>query len=227
MGVLNLPAIEASLRDVQQRFDAINSHLAGQREWMSDEVIKNLLAGYAYIDILVDWGIDVFAKGKHKYLLELNNIVLCGPDQELRAEFSHHIEATRSRFYEEPEGGIEEIVEWRSRRLSESVWKLAAGLYAQTLCRPQLFIEGNHRSSALIAGYLLLRDGKPPFVLTTENATTYFELSSAIRNIEKRGISALFRLPGLRRRFARFLEEQTNPNYLLTVGSTADHATIV
>ena len=39
-------------------------------------------------------------------------IVLCGPDQTLRAEFAQHLKATENRFYEEPEGGIEDIVEW-------------------------------------------------------------------------------------------------------------------
>ena len=215
MGLLNLPAIEASLRRVQQGFESINQQLTGQRDPMSDEVVENLLAGYAYVDILIEWDIDVFAKGKHKYLLELNNIVLCGPDQDLRAEFAQHIKATYNRFYEEPGGGIEDMVEWRANHLSESVWKLAAGLYVRALSRPQLFIEGNHRTGALIASYVLLRGGKPPFVLTVENAQAYFDPSTVIRNISKLGPIALFRLPGVKNRFAQFLEDQANPGYLI------------
>jgi hypothetical protein len=214
MGLLNLPAIEASLRRVQQGFESINQQLTGQRDPMSDEVVENLLAGYAYVDILIEWDIDIFAKGKHKYLLELNNIVLCGPDQELRAEFAQHIKATYDRFYEEPGGGIEDMVEWRANYLSESVWKLAAGLYVRALSKPQLFIEGNHRTGALLASYVLLKAGKPPFVLTVENAVAYFDPSTVIRNIDKLGPMALFRLPGIKRRFARFLEDQANPDYL-------------
>ncbi len=221
MGLLNLPAIEASLRRVQQGFESINQQLTGQRDPMSDEVVENLLAGYAYVDILIEWDIDIFAKGKHKYLLELNNIVLCGPDQELRAEFAQHIKATYNRFYEEPGGGIEDMVEWRANHLSESVWKLAAGLYVRALSRPQLFIEGNHRTGALIASYVLLRGGKPPFVLTVDNALAYFDPSTVIRNISKLGPIALFRLPGVKSRFARFLEDQTNPCYLLAPDAPA------
>ena len=221
MGLLNLPVIEASLRRVQQNFESINQQLTGQRDPMSDEVVENLLAGYAYVDILIEWDIDIFAKGKHKYLLELNNIVLCGPDQELRAEFAQHIKATHSRFYEEPGGGIEDMVEWRANHLSESVWKLAAGLYVRALSRPQLFIEGNHRTGALIASYVLLRGGKPPFVLTVDNALAYFDPSTVIRNISKLGPIALFRLPGVKSRFARFLEDQTNPCYLLAPDAPA------
>jgi len=214
MGLLNLPAIDLSLRQVQSEFEFINQRLSGQRDPMSDRVVENLLAGYTFVDILVDWGIDVFAMGKHKYLLELNNIVLCGPDQELRAGFSQHIEATKNRFYDEPEGGIEDIVEWRARHLDQSVWQLAAGLYVRTLSKPQLFVEGNHRTGALLASYVLLRAGKPPFVLTVENALAYFDPSTVIRNTDKLGLMALFRLPGIKKRFARFLEDQADPRYL-------------
>jgi prophage maintenance system killer protein len=215
MGLLNLPAIESSLRQVQREFESINQRLSWQRDPMSDMVVDNLLAGATFVDVLLDWGIDVFAMGKHKYLLELNNIVLCGPDQTLRAEFARHLKATENRFYEEPEGGIEDIVEWRARHLHESVWKLAAGLYVRALGKPQLFIEGNHRTGVLLASYVLMRAGKPPFVLTVENALAYFDPSTVIRNTSKLGPMALFRLPGIKKRFARFLEDQANPRFLL------------
>lgn len=215
MGLLNLAAIESSLRRVQREFESINPRLSGQRDPMSDMVVENLLAGYTFVDVLIDWDIDVFAMGKHKYLLELNNIVLCGPDQALRAEFAHHLKATENRFYAEPEGGIEDIVEWRARHLSESAWKLAAGLYVRVLSKPQLFIEGNHRTGALLASYVLMRAGKPPFVLTVENAVAYFDPSTVIRNTRKLGPMALFRLPGINKRFARFLEDQADSRFLL------------
>ena len=221
MGLLNLPAIESSLRQVQREFESINQCLSWQRDPMSDVVVENLLAGYSYVDVLIDWDIDVFVMGKHKYLLELNNIVLCGPDQDLRAEFSRHIEATKNRFYDEPEGGIEDIVEWRARHLDQSVWKLAAGLYVRTLSKPQLFVEGNHRTGALLASYVLLRAGKPPFVLTVENAVAYFNPSTVIRNTSKLGPMALFRLPGIKKRFARFLENQADSRYLLAPDAQA------
>lgn len=216
MHSLNLPAIEASLRRVQREFDAINQRLSWQRDPLSDAVIDNLLAGYTYVDVLVEWGIDVFAKGKHKYLLELNNVVLCGPDQTQRAEYRQYIEATETRFYDEPGGGIEDLVEWRARHLGDSIWKLAAGVYVRSLSKPQLFIEGNHRTGTLLASYLLLRAGRPPFVLTVENALAYFEPSTVIRNTSKLGPMGLFRLPGIKKRFARFLEQQADPGYLLS-----------
>ncbi|HMQ13230.1 MAG TPA: hypothetical protein PKD21_07265, partial [Candidatus Competibacter phosphatis] len=63
---LDLEAIATSLRRVQMEFEVINQQLSWQRDPMSDEVVENLLAGYAYVDALVDAGIDFFVMGQHK-----------------------------------------------------------------------------------------------------------------------------------------------------------------
>ncbi len=224
---LDLEAIAISLRRVQMEFDAINQQLSWQRDPMSDEVVENLLAGYAYVDALVDAGIDVFVMGQHKHLLELNTLVLCGRNLERRAEFAAHIEATERHFYEERQGGIEDIVEWYSRHRHEPAWKLAAGLYVRILSKPQLFIEGNHRTGVLVASYVLLRNGLPPFVLTVENALAYFDPSTVIRGTNKLGLLALFRLPGIKKRFARFLRDQPSSDYLLTDDPRAGESEII
>lgn len=217
--LLNLPAIEASLRRVQQEFDVINQRLSAQRDPMSDEVVENLLAGYGFVDDLVKSGVDVFSMGQHHHLLELNTLVLCGRNPVRRAEFALHIAATKRRFYEEREGGIEDLAEWCSRHWSESVWRLAAGVYMRILSKPQLFIEGNHRTGALIMSYVLLRKGKPPFVLSVDNTLAYFDPSTVIRNTSKLGPIALFRLPGVKKRFAQFLEAHADDVYLLAPDS--------
>ena len=213
---LDLEAIATSLRRVQMEFEVINQQLSWQRDPMSDEVVENLLAGYAYVDALVDAGIDVFVMGQHKHLLELNTLVLCGRNPERRAEFAAHIEATERYFYEERQGGIEDIVEWYFRHRHEPAWKLAAGLYVRILSKPQLFIEGNHRTGVLVASYVLLQNALPPFVLTVENALAYFDPSTVIRGTNKLGPLALFRLPGIKKRFARYLQDQPGSGYLLT-----------
>lgn len=217
--MLNFPAIEASLRRVQQEFELINQRLSAQRDPLSDEVVENLLAGYGFVDDLVKSGVDVFSMGQHHHLLELNTLVLCGRDPARRAEFAPHIAATERRFYEEREGGIEDLVEWRARHRNESAWKLAGGTYVRILSKPQLFIEGNHRTGALIMSYVLLRKGKPPFVLNVDNALAYFDPSTVIRDTSKLGAMALFRLPGIKSRFAQFLEEHTDDVYLLAPDS--------
>ena len=177
------------------------------------------MAGYALVDALVDARIDIFAMGRLKYLLELNRLVLWGAGAQ--DESARHFEATERRFYEEQEGGIQDIVEWLVAHRGDSVWKRAAGVYVRILSKPQLFIEGNHRTGALVMSYLLVREAKPPFVLAVDNAEAYFDPSTLIRDIRKRSPAAIFRLPGIKHRFAKFLSAQADRQYLQSPAAQA------
>jgi hypothetical protein len=211
---LDLPAIEASLRRVQREFARINEQLSPPRDPLADDVVHNMVAGYELVDLLAASEIDPFAMGNLKYLLELNTTVLCGTDPVRREEYACHRQTTEERFYEAQQGGIQDLVEWYESRRGYSPWTLAAGVYIRLLSRPQLFVEGNHRTGTLTMSYILVRANEPPFVLTTENAATYFDLSAVIRDTEKQGLAMLFRSPGLIRRFASFLQEHSDRTYL-------------
>jgi len=214
---LNLPAIEASLRLVQQELTLINEGLSSPREPLTDGVIANMLAGYALVDGLVAAGVDLFAMGNLKYLLELNATVLCGTDPESRAEYARHRQTTEDRFYDERDGGIQDLVEWYELHHQYSAWMRAAGVYVRLLSRPQLFVEGNHRTGALAMSYILVREQEPPFVLSPANAPAYFDPGLVIRDTEKQGLAMLFRSPGVIKRLAGFLVEYADPAYLLPV----------
>ena len=214
---LNLPAIERSLRLVQQEFTLINDGLSSPRELLADDVIANMLSGYALVDALVAANVDVFAMGNLKYLLELNATVLCGTDPESRAEYARHRQTTEERFYDQRDGGIQDLVEWYELHLQDSAWMRAAGVYVRLLGRPQLFVEGNHRTGALAMSYILLREQEPPFVLSPANAPAYFDPGLVIRDTEKQGLAMLFRSPGVIKRLAGFLVEHADPAYLLPV----------
>ena len=211
---MNLPAVEASLRRVQQEFTRINQRLRARRDPLDDRVVDNLLAGYAFVDALVADGVDLFALGSSKQLLELNVLVLCGTSAARREAYALHLEATERRFYEERRGGVQDLVEWLARHRDETVWRRAAGAYIRILSHPQLFIEGNHRAGALVMSYLLVREGQPPFVLSPENAGAYFEPSTVIRNLEKHSVGMLVRLPRIRYRLAALLREHADCRYL-------------
>jgi hypothetical protein len=200
---------------VQQEFARINQALSPPRDAMSDDAVRNMVAGYELVDALVAGGIDLFAMGNLKYLLELNTTVLCGTDPGKREEYARHRQTTEQRFYEEQRGGIRDLVEWYEGRRGDSPWMRAAGVYIRLLSRPQLFVEGNHRTGALAMSYVLVRENEPPFVLTTENAATYFDPSAVIQDTEKQGLTMLFRSPGLTRRLATFLLEHADRTYLL------------
>jgi hypothetical protein len=88
-------------------------------------------------------------------------------------------------------------------------------VYISILSEPQLFIEGNHRTGALVMSYILARDGCPPFVLTADNARAYLDPSTLITETRKHSLVALFRIPKITRYFAKFLKEQADRKYLI------------
>jgi len=203
------------LRRAQQRFDRINEQLSARRDPLDDVVIGNMMAGYAMVDTLVANDVDLFALGNSKHLLELNTLVLCGTSSGRRATYARHIAATEHRFYDERHGGVRGLVEWQMQHRDESAWIRAAGAHVLILSKPQLFIEGNHRTGALVMSYLLVREDKPPFVLTAGNAQAYFDVFASLRDADKHSPTTLFRLLGARKRLAALLQEESDPSYLL------------
>lgn len=205
---LDLPAIERALRKVQGRFAELSRHFTEPRDPLTDEVLRNVVDGYALIDDYVARGVDLFDLQQLNLMLEINATVLCGRDPARRLEYAQHLAATEEHFFNNVEGGIKDLYNWYCAYRSESVWKRAAGVYVRILSKPQLFIEGNNRTGSLIVSYLLMRAGLPPFVLTLDNAEGYFNPSSVIRNSAKHGVKALYELPKIKKKYAAFLEEQ-------------------
>ncbi len=222
MSVLNLPAIECALHKVQRAFPQINKDLFDRRDPLDDDVVSNMLEGYAKVDRLICTGVDIFAMGQLHHWLDLNAIVLCGGDAAVRTRQHRLIEATEARFYEQPNGGIRDIMDWYALNGSKSVWRRAAGVYIRILSEPQLFIEGNHRTGALIMTYLLAREGRPPFVLTEKNAREYFNPSSVFKKTNKHSVMIWLKMPGLTSAFADYLKRQANKAFLSSMESLSD-----
>jgi prophage maintenance system killer protein len=211
---VHLAAVEASLRGLQRDFERVVGDPATGRDPMDDHVVDNMLAGYAFVDALVADGVDVFAMGNLKHVLEMNARVLCGTSPARRALYERHLQATERRFYEEREGGIQDLVEWYRSHEDDAAWDRAAGAYVRMLSKPQLFIEGNHRTGALMMSYVLMRDGQSPFVLSVDNAAVYFDPSAAVRDVDKNSPAMFLRLSGIRHRLAKLLVEHSDPRYL-------------
>jgi hypothetical protein len=89
------------------------------------------------------------------------------------------------------------------------------GTYIRVLSAPQLFIEGNHRCGALLISYILVRENRPPFVVAPRSAQAFFDPSSPIKKIRKRGLIMQLRMPGLKQQFARLLKRECDPIHLL------------
>ena len=211
---LNLQAIERSLRAVQQEFPKINEKVRSRRDSMTDEVLDNMMSGYDFVDWAIADDTDLLDPQYVAGLLELNHIVLCGRDADSRREHRKHIQATAQRFYTQDEFNVDDILRWHRDHAYESAWKRAAGVYVRILSQPQLYIEGNHRTGALLMSFILGRDGKSPFVLTVENALAYFDPSTLVKETNKTPATLLMKLPRMKKRFARFLEAQADAQYL-------------
>lgn len=213
---LDLDRIEASLHAVQRGFTDLNERLLMRREPLTDQIIANLLEGYAYVDQLLREGVEVFSERGLDHILELNHIVLCGRDERVRLEYGSHLMETRRRFAE----GIGEILVWYESKLHKSAYRRAAGVYVLLVSQPQLFLEGNHRTGTLTASYILAQEGLPPFVLTPKNAVAYFNPSTLIKYRHKeKFLDRQYYLKKYRRAFQAFLEDTLQTRFQQSVGA--------
>ena len=212
---LDLRAITGSLRAVEADFESINKGLTVPRDPMCSEVVDNLITGYEYADALVQSDVDLLARGSSRHLLQLNSLVLWGSNSvDIHAREIQLRETERHFYNDASSGGIRSLMNYVADHDGVNIWALSAGLYVHILTAPQLFIEGNHRTAALIVSQVLARAGKPPVVLTEANSKRYFELSSLLKGCRKRGLRGVLEIPKLRRRLARFLEDEADPRFL-------------
>ena len=128
-------------------------------------------------------------------------------------EFSSAIEATSDKFY----NNIWPIVAWYDKHLArgEHRLKLAAETNVSILGQPQLFIEGNHRTGSLIASWINLTAGLPPFVLSVDNAIADFAPSAEIKRFaDKSTWRGRTKLPKYRNAFREFWEGHVEERYV-------------
>lgn len=212
--LIDIKKVEASLIAVQNEFGRINDSLEMRREPMRDEILHNMVTGYAYVNKLLMQDIDLLKQSGLHHLLELNHIVLCGTLPEQRRDYQQHIATTTDRFYKQQGFSISQLREWSDKHRDDSPFKRASGAYVLMVSWPQLFAEGNHRTGALLMSSILVRRGKPPFVLSVDNAKGYFDPSSLAKSTQKSIFGLFYRLPKIKRKFSRFLEEHSRKKFL-------------
>lgn len=211
----DIAEIARSLEQMQQQFSGIERSLSACPGPLTGGTVANMVEGYRFVDRLLAERTDPFALGNSRLLLEINALVLCGPDSREREDYRLHLEQTKRQFYDDQQGGVGSLLEWCEIHAGDNLWKKVAGLYIQINSQPQLFIEGNHRSAILMASYLLGREGYPPFVMTSANAKELLDQSKPISDLKKHGLSTLWRLPALRNRLAATLKNGLERRHLL------------
>ena len=214
---LRLGAIDASLCEVQKDWAQIDlelmQHRIGQKDPFTEPLRQNMLSAYDHLDHLVRREIEPFSSKGVAQMLALNNRVHYGTDKALMAEFKSAISANAEKFHM----NIGAIAKWYRRHVerADHPYKLAAETYVSILGQPQLFIEGNHRTGSLIASWINLHAGYPPFVLSVANAVAYFAPSAEIKLFGDRSTwRGRRRLPKYRRSFRDFWEQHVEEKYV-------------
>ena len=217
---LNLETIDASLKTVEMHWTEIDDELElrgiGRKDTPFTATIRmRMMSAYSYLDTLLEQQIVPFSKESIEHILILNERVHYGTDQQLIAEYATAIKATAEKFYQH----IEPIQNWYEQytKRGNHPLKIAAEIYVSILGYPQLYIEGNHRTGSLIANWITVYNGFPPFVLSVENAIAYFAPSAEIKKfVNKSTWRGQTQLPKYRKSFLAFWESHIDSRYLLS-----------
>jgi len=218
-GRLNLERIGASLKTVEEHWQQIDDELdvrgIGRKDTpFTDTIRMRMLSAYEYLDDLLAQQMPPFSAESIAHMLMLNNRVHYGTDQRLMSEYAKAIEATSEKFHQHI-GPIQNWYEMHQRRGNHPL-KIAAEIYVSILGYPQLYIEGNHRTGSLVADWINVYYGFPPFVLSADNAIAYFAPSCEIKSFANKSTwRGQARLPKYRKSFLAFWERHIDGQYLL------------
>lgn len=205
----DLKKIEQSYNDVLKQWKKIDDDLdlkkIGRKDTPFDETLmQNMLLAWDYIDYFIrkkDYSL-LSVKGGSA-MLEVNHRVHYGVDDTLRYEYRKAIDATAEKFARQ----VTPIRKYYRQKINKhaSIYKVAAEIYIAILGVPQLYIEGNHRSGSIIASWINLAHEKPPFVLTVENAVSFFKPAQEIKKFNKKSVwRSMTKLPKYKKDFKAF-----------------------
>lgn len=205
----NLKEIEKSysmvLKDWKNLDDLLDDKKIGRKDTPFDQqLMDNMMLAWEHMDhILKKKDYNLMGATGGPDLLEVNNCVHYGVNAKLRKEYRKAIQATVEKF----SGQIGPIRKYYKKQLvgKSSAEKVAAEVYISILGMPQLYIEGNHRSGSIVASWINMVHGKPPFVLTTENALAFFKPAQEIKKFNKKSMwRSVTKLPKYKKEFRKF-----------------------
>jgi len=216
----NLKEIEASYIQVLKNWKSIDDQLDEQKIGRKDTpfnriLMDNLLTAWDYIDYFIrKKEYALLSRNGGPHMLEINHRVHYGENWDLRDEYRKAIEATTEKFSQQ----IPPIRKYYRKHMQgkPSVNRVASEVYISILGQPQLYIEGNHRSGSIVASWINMAHDKPPFVLTVENAVTFFRPAQIIKSFNKRSMwRSLTKLPKYKSDFKIFWKEHCDMRFAL------------
>lgn len=216
---MDLKEIEAAYRGVYKHWQQIDDELdrlgIGRKDTpFTTDIMDHMLLAWEYLDhFMKKKPHSLFSNKGGPDLLEINHLVHYGLDWELRHEYRKALEATTEKFSTQ----IVPIRKYykKHRETGTSPSKIAAEIYISILGMPQLFVEGNHRSGSVIASWINLVHGLPPFVLDVDNAIAYFSPAQEIKKFNKRSVwRSMTKLPKYKKSFRQFWEKYCDMKYV-------------
>ncbi len=216
----NLKEIESSYTRVMENWESIDDllekHKVGRKDTpFNKRLMDNLLLAWDYIDYFIkNEKYELLSQYGGPDMLEINHRVHYGENYILRYEYQKAINATTEKFSKQ----IPYIRKYYKKHMKgkRTVYKVASEVFIAIVGQPQLFIEGNHRSGSIIASGINMAYDKPPFVLTVENALTFFEPAQVIKKFNKRSKwRSVTKLPKYKVNFSRFWESHCDMQFVL------------
>jgi len=215
----NLKSIEESyslvLKNWQKIDDELDLQQIGRKDTPFNEtLITNMLSAWEYIDFFIrKKNYDLLSARGGPDMLEVNHLVHYGQNLLLRQEYQKAIEATTEKFSK----NVLPIRDYYKKKMTDSasVNKVAAEIYIAILGIPQLYIEGNHRSGSIVASWVNLANKKPPFVLTIDNAISFFRPAQEIKKFNKRSVwRSMTKLPKYKKDFKIFWKNNCDMQFV-------------
>ena len=216
-----LKEIERSYLDIRNHWQEIDDQLdkekIGRKDTPFDQgLMDNLLCAWEYLDFFIrkkDY--DLLSKKGGPDMLEINNRVHYGLNTTLRSEYRKAISATAEKFTRQ----VKPLRSYYRKKTKNQVssTKIAAEIFISIVGQPQLYIEGNHRSGAIVSSWINLVNNHPPFVLTVENAISFFKPAQEIKQFDKTSRwRSLTKLPKYKKSFREFWVNHCNERFVIT-----------
>ena len=213
---LNLKAIQETLSGFEASKVKAGKHVNTR--------LMHLVEAYALLDEIVAGGRNLLSHGSSRAVLELNHTVLYGNDAQYKKRYRRALEASECRFYNGDEsasvhgvtGGIAALMQWCETHKKLDCYERAAGIIIRTLASPQLFMEGNHRTSVLLASFELLRADKPPLVFSAKHAPYLLNSMRPIARLSRGSLSCWIQERRLRGKLGQIIKHAANHAHVHT-----------
>lgn len=216
----NIKEIEVSYLEVIKNWknidDLLDEHGVGRKDTPFDkQLMENMLLGWEHMDyVLRKKDYSLLSKHGQPDMLEVNHCVHYGKDFKLRQEYKKALNATAEKFT----GQIPPIEKYykKTMRKRSKPYEVAAEVFVSIVGMPQLFIEGNHRSGSIIASWVNMVHDRPPFVLTVDNALTFFAPAQVIKKFNKKSAwRSMTKLPKYKANFRNFWKGHCDMRFAL------------